>query len=77
SRYEKNPERKKNQLRAGREGSCFLSQAFFILYLFINFVSESLDILLWCETDNFSLVTNNRKTMPGHLKEHLGAYINF
>ncbi len=29
------------------------------------------DILAWCETDHFCLVTNNRKTMPGHLKEHL------
>lgn len=29
------------------------------------------DILLWCEANNFSLVTNNRKTMPGHLKDHL------
>lgn len=29
------------------------------------------DILIWCETELFCLVTNNRKTMPGHLKEHL------
>ncbi len=31
------------------------------------------DILTWCETNQFSLVTNNRKTMPGHLKDHLAA----
>ncbi len=29
------------------------------------------DILIWCETNNFALVTNNRKTMPMHLKDHL------
>ena len=29
------------------------------------------EILLWCETNGFSLVTNNRSTMPVHLREHL------
>jgi hypothetical protein len=29
------------------------------------------DILSWCEENNFILVTNNRKSMPRHLKEHL------
>ncbi|HEX5503787.1 MAG TPA: DUF5615 family PIN-like protein [Thermomicrobiales bacterium] len=30
------------------------------------------DILLWCEEHDFVLVTNNRRTMPIHLAEHLG-----
>lgn len=29
------------------------------------------EILLWCETNNFILVTNNRSSMPVHLAEHL------
>lgn len=29
------------------------------------------DLLLWCEEHAFILVTNNRKTMPGHLHDHL------
>ena len=29
------------------------------------------DILLWCEENSFILVTNNRKSMPGHLQDHL------
>jgi hypothetical protein len=29
------------------------------------------DILLWCEANSFSLVTNNRASMPVHLKDHL------
>lgn len=29
------------------------------------------DILVWCEENNFALVTNNRKSMPAHLKDHL------
>ena len=29
------------------------------------------DILCWCEDNHFILVTNNRKTMPVHLKKHL------
>ena len=34
---------------------------------------ETLDpeILCWCEDNGFILVTNNRKTMPVHLREHL------
>ncbi len=30
-------------------------------------------ILLWCEANNFILVTNNRKSMPVHLADHLAA----
>ncbi len=30
-------------------------------------------ILLWCEEHDFSLVTNNRASMPVHLKDHLAA----
>lgn len=29
------------------------------------------DMLLWCGANNFSLVTNNRASMPVHLQEHL------
>ncbi|MBC8446558.1 MAG: DUF5615 family PIN-like protein [Chloroflexi bacterium] len=29
------------------------------------------DILLWCEQNSFILVTNNRHSMPAHLREHL------
>ncbi len=29
------------------------------------------DILDWCEDNGFSLVTNNRKSMPEHLADHL------
>lgn len=29
------------------------------------------DILLWCEERDYILVTNNRKSMPVHLAEHL------
>lgn len=29
------------------------------------------DILRWCEENNFILVTNNRKSMPRHLSDHL------
>lgn len=29
------------------------------------------EILLWCEEYNFILVTNNRKSMPVHLRDHL------
>jgi hypothetical protein len=29
------------------------------------------DILCWCEENGFILVTNNRKSMPTHLAEHL------
>ena len=31
------------------------------------------DLLLWCEEHAFILVTNNRKTMPGHLQDHLAS----
>ncbi len=31
------------------------------------------DILIWCEAHNFVLVTNNRASMPVHLKDHLNA----
>jgi hypothetical protein len=31
------------------------------------------DILIWCETYQFSLITNNRHTMPTHLQDHLAA----
>lgn len=30
-------------------------------------------ILCWCEDNGFVLVTNNRKTMPGHLADHLAV----
>ena len=30
-------------------------------------------ILLWCEAHDFVLVTNNRKSMPVHLADHLAA----
>ena len=29
------------------------------------------DILLWCERNGFVLVTNNRASMPVHLREHV------
>jgi len=29
------------------------------------------DILCWCEEHGFILVTNNRRTMPVHLADHL------
>ncbi|NET56149.1 MAG: hypothetical protein F6K47_08225 [Symploca sp. SIO2E6] len=29
------------------------------------------EILVWCETTGFVLVTNNRRSMPVHLTEHL------
>jgi len=31
------------------------------------------DLLLWCEANDFVLVTNNRKSMPVHLQDHLAA----
>jgi hypothetical protein len=35
------------------------------------------DILVWCEEQRFILVTNNRKSMPRHLADHvaLGRHI--
>jgi Domain of unknown function (DUF5615) len=29
------------------------------------------EILIWCEERKFILVTNNRRSMPGHLLDHL------
>ncbi len=29
------------------------------------------EILIWCEIHNFILATNNRKSMPKHLADHL------
>ncbi|MGK7944207.1 MAG: hypothetical protein AB4058_07045 [Microcystaceae cyanobacterium] len=29
------------------------------------------EILIWCEARNFILVTNNRKSMPKHLADHI------
>jgi len=29
------------------------------------------DILIWCEKNDFILVTNNRSSMPVHLSDHL------
>lgn len=29
------------------------------------------EILRWCEVNNFSLITNNRASMPVHLRDHL------
>ncbi|MEC4985642.1 MAG: DUF5615 family PIN-like protein [Oscillatoria sp. PMC 1068.18] len=36
---------------------------------------ETLDpeILCWCEDNNFILLTNNRKSMPVHLADHLAT----
>ncbi len=31
------------------------------------------EILKWCEQNHFSLITNNRKSMPQHLDDHLAA----
>jgi hypothetical protein len=31
------------------------------------------EILLWCEAHGFSLITNNRTSMPIHLQDHLDA----
>jgi len=31
------------------------------------------EILIWCEERGFSLVTNNRESMPVHLRYHLAA----
>jgi Domain of unknown function (DUF5615) len=29
------------------------------------------ELLLWCEREDFVIVTNNRNTMPSHLADHL------
>ena len=31
------------------------------------------EILAWCEQHQFSLITNNRESMPQHLSDHLSA----
>jgi hypothetical protein len=31
------------------------------------------EILVWCEAKKFTLVTNNRASMPVHLRDHLEA----
>ena len=31
------------------------------------------EILIWCEENEFILVTNNRKSMPVHLQDHLNT----
>ena len=31
------------------------------------------EILEWCEQHQFSLITNNRESMPQHLSDHLSA----
>lgn len=31
------------------------------------------EILVWCEQNQFSLVTNNRESMPQHLSDHITA----
>jgi len=31
------------------------------------------DLLIWCEVHGFVLVTNNRKSVPGHLQDHLAS----
>ena len=31
------------------------------------------EILVWCEQNQFSLVTNNRESMPQHLSDHIAA----
>lgn len=31
------------------------------------------EILRWCEAHHFSLVTNNRESMPVHLQDHLAT----
>ena len=33
--------------------------------------SADSDILCWCEDHDFILITSNRKSMPGHLADHL------
>jgi len=31
------------------------------------------DLLCWCEEHEFILVTNNRRSMPQHLRDHMAA----
>ena len=35
------------------------------------------DLLLWCDANDFTLVTNNRGSMPDHLRDHLAAGHHF
>lgn len=35
--------------------------------------AKDAEILIWCETPNFVLVTDNRRSMPVHLQDHLDA----
>ena len=32
------------------------------------------EILAWCEQHQFSLITNNRESMPQHLSDHLSVW---
>jgi len=43
-----------------------------------RFGTKDPEILIWCEENNFILVTNNLKSMPLHLKDHLatGRHMN-
>lgn len=38
-----------------------------------NHILKDPDILRWCETRGFILVTHNRASMPRHLLDHLNA----
>ena len=31
------------------------------------------EILVWCEQNQFNLITNNRESMPQHLSDHIAA----
>jgi hypothetical protein len=37
------------------------------------FGTSDSEILIWCEENDFILVTHNRKSMPVHLEEHLAS----
>ncbi len=39
--------------------------------------TPDLDILAWCEENSFILITNNRKSMPSHVKTHLAKGRHF
>ncbi len=34
-------------------------------------------ILIWCEAHDFTLITNNRGSMPNHLRDHLASGHHF
>jgi hypothetical protein len=38
-----------------------------------SFGTADPDILAWCERNDFLLVTNNRKSMPGHLSDDFAS----